>query len=92
MADLQQTMALKEMQWIPTGEFLVNQKPKSIVMAVSQNMPMIGKRFSCYTIKTPEIKLEETKTSMVMRVTHIERDVYKVETEKTIYIVNLIGI
>ena len=83
-------VGFKEVQWIPTYESMKNERQKKIYMAVSYDPPTRGKTFKVFMIEGSEKKLVEKETSRIIKVTHIERDVFRIETENAIYMVDLI--
>lgn len=62
-----------------------------VYMAISNNLPEIGKRYFCFkiSIKNGRPELIGTTTSRISQIKFLGNDVYKVTTENSVYFVTV---
>lgn len=62
-----------------------------VYMAIANEVPVIGKRYSCYKIEfiNGQPKLVDWSTSTVQGINHMGNNIYQVTTRNSVYIVNV---
>ena len=62
-----------------------------VYMAISQEVPAIGERYSCYKIESNngQPKLVSRSTSTVKEISYLGNNIYQVTTRNSVYIVNV---
>ena len=64
-----------------------------VYMAISQEVPAIGERYSCYKIESNngQPKLVSRSTSTVKEISYLGNNIYQVTTRNSVYIVNVLS-
>ena len=66
-------------------------EPNSAYLAVSRNMPQVGKSYNCYRLETNNKILREINTSPVREIKVLDENIFSVKTDNSYYITRIIG-